>query len=201
MATQGDVAIAYARAQIGKPYVWASAGPDGFDCSGLVYAAYRAAGVKLGRTTYQQVFDGVPVKSEADLKPGDLRFPDAGHVQLYVGNGQIIEAPQQGENVRQTKVWGPFWAGRRVADTGTALPGGVETTGYQTTGLTDTFSGLEQFFSKLGQWETWARTGMIIGGGLMVIWGLYSLAGRTPIQQLETLTGVATKVAKSGSNG
>jgi cell wall-associated NlpC family hydrolase len=108
-----DSAIAFARAQIGKPYVWGATGPNGFDCSGLIQAAYKYAGVSLPRTTFQQIFSGREV-SKADLIAGDLIFPDAGHVQIYVGDGQVIESPQAGENVRQTAVWG-FWRARRVA--------------------------------------------------------------------------------------
>lgn len=113
---QADAAIAFARAQIGKPYEFGEEGPNGFDCSGLVYAAYNSAGVHLGRTTVQQIFDGSEV-SRSELAPGDLLFPDPGHVQLYVGNNEVIEAPHSGAFVRETAVWG-FWRARRVADPG-----------------------------------------------------------------------------------
>lgn len=95
-----DKAIAFALAQVGKPYVWGATGPDAYDCSGLIYAAYRAAGyMAITRTTYTQIGQGTPIANGNEL-PGDLIFPDAGHVIMYIGNGQIVEAPHTGENVR-----------------------------------------------------------------------------------------------------
>ena len=170
--TQADEAIAFARAQIGKPYAWGHTGPDSYDCSGLVYAAYESAGVKLGRTTIQQIADGVAVKSEAELLPGDLRFPDAGHVQLSVGNGQIIEAPTQGENVRQTSAWGSFFAGRRVA-----MPGSSIAT--EDVSLSGGVSQVETLFNKLTDPETYIRAGMILGGIVLVVMGLLMVTGKT----------------------
>jgi cell wall-associated NlpC family hydrolase len=64
-------AILYAVAQLGKPYVWGGTGPVGYDCSGLIMMAYRAAGVSLPRTTFQQVYAGTAVYSFSDLMPGD----------------------------------------------------------------------------------------------------------------------------------
>lgn len=106
-------AIAFARAQLGKPYRWGATGPNAFDCSGLVQASYRAAGVKLPRTTYQQVLVGHRV-TKAQLAPGDLVFPDPGHVQMYLGGGQIIESPHTGAKVRIMPL-GPVWQARRIA--------------------------------------------------------------------------------------
>jgi hypothetical protein len=108
-----DLAVRYALAQVGKPYVFATAGPDSFDCSGLVYAAYKAAGYSaITRSTYTQVLQGSPVE-QSQLGAGDLVFPDAGHVQIYVGGGQVCEAPHSGANVRVVNLWG-FWAARRL---------------------------------------------------------------------------------------
>ena len=113
------VAIAFARAQIGKPYRWGGTGPDAYDCSGLVQAAYKSAGVNLPRTTTLMLTVGKPV-AKADLAPGDLVFPDPGHVQLYTGGGNQVEAPRAGENVVERPMWG-FMTARRVAgDGGTA---------------------------------------------------------------------------------
>lgn len=94
-------AISYARGAIGKPYVWGATGPDGFDCSGLTQAAWRAAGVALPRTTYTQINAGRRV-SRSQLAPGDLVFFYSGisHVGLYVGGGQMIHAPRPGAGVR-----------------------------------------------------------------------------------------------------
>lgn len=105
-------AIAFAEAQIGKPYVFGATGPNSYDCSGLVEKACEAGGVHIGRTTYEQIFNGTEV-SRSDLAPGDLLFPDPGHVQLYIGSNKVIEAPHTGAYVRETTVWG-FWRARRV---------------------------------------------------------------------------------------
>lgn len=107
-----QAAIGFALAQVGKPYQWGATGPDSFDCSGLTMAAYAAAGVQLSRTTYTQVLEGTAV-AEGELLPGDLVFPDPGHVQIYLGNGYVIEAPFTGSQVRVVPMWG-FWAARRV---------------------------------------------------------------------------------------
>jgi cell wall-associated NlpC family hydrolase len=93
-------AVAFARAQIGKPYVWGATGPSAFDCSGLTQAAWAAAGVALPRTTYEQINAGTRVSS-SQLQPGDLVFYYSGisHVGIYVGGGQIIHAPHPGAAV------------------------------------------------------------------------------------------------------
>jgi len=100
-------AISFALRQVGKPYQWGSAGPDAYDCSGLVYAAYAAAGIRIARTTFGWRADG-PQISLSQLQPGDLLFSpgsdgtpeNPGHVVMYLGGGQIIQAPQTGENVQ-----------------------------------------------------------------------------------------------------
>jgi cell wall-associated NlpC family hydrolase len=90
-------AIAYAVAQIGKPYLWGGVGPRSFDCSGLTMRAWQAAGVDIPRTSETQWAD-LPHVPVSDLQPGDLviYFHDASHVALYVGDGAIIEAPHPG---------------------------------------------------------------------------------------------------------
>ncbi|MFJ8946959.1 NlpC/P60 family protein [Streptomyces sp. NPDC102395] len=104
--TKAAKALAYARAQIGKPYVWGATGPDSYDCSGLTKAAWKAAGVSLPRTTYDQVGAGTAV-SVADARPGDLIFfyDDVTHVGLYIGNGMMIHAPKPGTYVREESVF------------------------------------------------------------------------------------------------
>ncbi|MFB7506752.1 C40 family peptidase [Streptomyces broussonetiae] len=99
-------AIAFARAQIGKPYVWGATGPGSYDCSGLTQAAWKAAGVTLPRTTYDQVNVGTTV-SLANARPGDLIFfyDDISHVGLYIGNGMMIHAPKPGAYVREESVY------------------------------------------------------------------------------------------------
>jgi peptidoglycan DL-endopeptidase CwlO len=106
-----QTAIAYAEAQLGKPYLWGADGPDAFDCSGLVYAAYKSAGIVIGRTTYQWSQDGQAVPL-SKIEPGDLLFyagsdgsaTDPGHVVMYIGGGQVIQAPQTGELVQTDPV-------------------------------------------------------------------------------------------------
>ncbi|MFF0433192.1 NlpC/P60 family protein [Streptomyces sp. NPDC004327] len=94
-------AIAFAEAQLGKPYVWGATGPSAYDCSGLTQAAWRAAGVSLPRTTYTQINAGTRV-SRSELAPGDLVFFYSGisHVGLYIGGGRMIHAPRPGAPVR-----------------------------------------------------------------------------------------------------
>ncbi|MGW4165136.1 C40 family peptidase, partial [Streptomyces sp. NPDC004788] len=94
-------AIAFAEAQLGKPYVWGATGPSAYDCSGLTQAAWRAAGVSLPRTTYTQINAGRRV-SRSELAPGDLVFFYSGisHVGLYIGGGRMIHAPRPGAPVR-----------------------------------------------------------------------------------------------------
>lgn len=100
-ASVADKAIAFARAQLGDPYVWGATGPDSWDCSGLTQAAYRAAGVTLPRTTGEQVDVGSRV-SESNLQPGDLIFfySDHSHVGIYIGGGEMIHAPHTGTVVK-----------------------------------------------------------------------------------------------------
>jgi peptidoglycan DL-endopeptidase CwlO len=99
--------IAYAKAQIGKPYLWGGTGPDAFDCSGLVMMAYQAAGVSIARTSQDQ-WATEPRVPASQVEPGDLVFfagadgtPAApGHVGLVIGNGQMVEAYAAGFPVR-----------------------------------------------------------------------------------------------------
>ncbi|MGW2239427.1 NlpC/P60 family protein [Streptomyces sp. NPDC001759] len=105
-ATKAAKAIAFARAQIGKPYVWGATGPGSYDCSGLTQAAWKAAGVTLPRTTYDQVNAGTTV-SLTDAQPGDLVFfyDDISHVGIYIGNGMMIHAPKPGAYVREESIY------------------------------------------------------------------------------------------------
>lgn len=115
---KGAEAVAFAKAQIGKPYVFGATGPGSYDCSGLTQAAWAAAGVQLDRTSQAQFDDGVPVSS-SDLEPGDLVFfygdpPD--HVAIYVGNGVVIHAPHPGESVQYAQLSSmPYVGARRPA--------------------------------------------------------------------------------------
>lgn len=106
-------AIAFATAQIGKPYRFGATGPAAFDCSGLVQASWKAGGYNLLRTSQLMAADPrLKTVSQAALQPGDLVYPDLGHVQLYVGNGQVIEAANPSVPIRQVALWGFFTANR-----------------------------------------------------------------------------------------
>nr|WP_033280091.1 C40 family peptidase [Streptomyces sp. NRRL F-525] len=98
-------AVAFARAQVGKPYVWGAAGPGSYDSSGLTQAAWKAAGVTLPRVITDQANAGTTV-SLADAQPGDLVFfhDDITHVGVYVGDGTMIHAPKPGAYVREEPV-------------------------------------------------------------------------------------------------
>ncbi|MFG2475283.1 NlpC/P60 family protein [Streptomyces fagopyri] len=111
-AAKAGKAIAFARAQVGKPYVWGATGPGSYDCSGLTQAVWKAAGVTLPRTTYDQVNAGTTVSLSA-IEPGDLVFfyDDISHVGLYIGNGMMIHAPKPGAYVREESI---FYAGESI---------------------------------------------------------------------------------------
>ncbi|MFF8725453.1 NlpC/P60 family protein [Streptomyces sp. NPDC015171] len=104
-ATKARKAIAFARAQLGKPCVWGAAGPGSYDCSGLTQAAWKSAGVTLPRTAREQAAAGTPVPA-AQARPGDLVFfhDDVSHVGLCTGDGMMIHAPRPGAYVREEPV-------------------------------------------------------------------------------------------------
>jgi cell wall-associated NlpC family hydrolase len=97
--SRAGIAVRAALSRLGRPYVWGATGPDTFDCSGLTQWSYARAGIHLDRTTYQQIHDGIPVP-RAQVRPGDLVFPHAGHVQISIGNNQVVEAPHAGATVQ-----------------------------------------------------------------------------------------------------
>ncbi|WP_405114973.1 NlpC/P60 family protein [Micromonospora sp. NBC_01405] len=99
------VAVKFACAQIGKPYVWGAEGPNSYDCSGLMLAAWAKAGVSLPHNAAQQRSVTARV-SRADLRPGDLVFyyADLHHVGMYVGGGWVVHASQAGQPVKMKRV-------------------------------------------------------------------------------------------------
>jgi cell wall-associated NlpC family hydrolase len=106
-----SAAVASALAQVGKPYKWGASGPDAFDCSGLVYHAYKNAGLPFPRTT-AALLAHLPFArsvSLSALEPGDLIFygNPIHHVAIYTGNGRIVHAPHTGSNVSTGTVAGP----------------------------------------------------------------------------------------------
>ena len=104
--TAGGVALDWALAQVGTPYVWGGETPGvGFDCSGLTQAAYRAAGISLPRTAQAQFDAGQPVLAGTALQPGDLLFfgrstAEVTHVGIYAGSGEMVDAPHASAAVR-----------------------------------------------------------------------------------------------------
>lgn len=105
-AAGADAAIAEARRQLGKPYEYGGSGPDTFDCSGLTSWAWRAGGKSLSHSSRAQWSETSRV-SMGDIAPGDLLFYGSPihHVGLYVGDGQMIEAPETGKNVRYASIY------------------------------------------------------------------------------------------------
>ena len=99
-------AVSQAKAQLGKPYEWAAAGPDKFDCSGLTMYVWAKAGKQLPHNAAAQ-YNATARVAIADLQPGDLVFfgSDLHHVGIYVGSGQMIDAPQTGEVVRYDSIF------------------------------------------------------------------------------------------------
>jgi cell wall-associated NlpC family hydrolase len=170
-----DVAIKYALNQVGKPYVWGASGPNAFDCSGLVYAAFKHAGYHFpaGRpTTGTLITMGHSIK-KSQLKPGDLVFPDPGHVQIYIGNGQVVEAVEPGIALRTHAMWG-FWRARRLVKPGqVAHP---ENQG-KAQGIINAFSSLSTFANMLTSGELWIRLGAGAIGAILLGYVLYKVIG------------------------
>jgi len=100
-SSQADKAVAFAYNQLGCPYVYGGTGPctSGFDCSGLTMESWAAAGVSIPRTSYDQ-WNSLPHVSLSSVQPGDILVMwGAGHVAIYVGHNQFIQAPQPGQDV------------------------------------------------------------------------------------------------------
>jgi cell wall-associated NlpC family hydrolase len=112
------LAVAFARSQLGKPYVWGAAGPSAYDCSGLTMAAYRRAGVWLPRVSRAQ-WNAGPRVGLGGLAPGDLVFfayntadpATIHHVGIYIGGGGMVEAPYSGASVRVASIGRPDYIG------------------------------------------------------------------------------------------
>ena len=109
-------AVSFALAQVGKAYEWGATGPDAYDCSGLMVAAYQSVGVGLPRTSDAMMSAGYAV-SYADLQPGDLIISyGGGHVGMYIGNGQMVHSSTYGVGVIVSSLSGyTIDAMRRVA--------------------------------------------------------------------------------------
>lgn len=114
-AAQGAAAVAWAVDKVGTAYGWGAAGPEAFDCSGLTSKAWAAAGLSINRTSRDQ-YRQVRKISYASMRPGDLIFwgrdgsdpGSIGHVAMFIGNGQVVEAPRPGVAVRVADI---RWSG------------------------------------------------------------------------------------------
>jgi peptidoglycan DL-endopeptidase CwlO len=115
--TVGAVALRYALTRRGDPYVWGAAGPNAFDCSGLVVWAFAQEGIALPHYTGSLWDSGMHV-SRSDLEPGDLVFffQDISHVGMYIGNGLMVDAPTQGQDVQVQAIdWSIYVGAVRIA--------------------------------------------------------------------------------------
>ncbi|MER5431246.1 NlpC/P60 family protein [Streptomyces sp. NPDC002588] len=102
---EGERAVRYAVRQIGKPYEWGAEGPTSYDCSGLASQAWNHAGTPIPRTSQEQ-WARLPRVPLGELRPGDLviYFPEATHVAVYLGEGEVIQAPRTGEEIRVSPI-------------------------------------------------------------------------------------------------
>lgn len=112
----GDIALDHAKQKVGAMYSWGAAGPQTFDCSGLVQWAFKQAGIKLPRTSFEQSHVGAPVAYE-NLRPGDIVITNGGgHVGIYAGDGKLLNAVQSGSPVTYTNLHAKdVMTARRVA--------------------------------------------------------------------------------------
>ena len=125
-------AVALARSRIGSPYVWGAAGPDSFDCSGLVQWVFGQLGIAAPRTAQAQYDWATPVTVEA-MQPGDLVFYEhtypsserITHVGIYVGGGLVVMAPQAGDFVKEVAFNDPYWSSH-FAGVGRTYAGGIQ---------------------------------------------------------------------------
>ena len=111
----GAQALKWALTKLGDPYVWGGAGPDDFDCSGLVMWSYAQVGISLEHFTGDQWNEGEHI-SQSEIEPGDLLFFfDLDHVGMYIGSGLMVDAPTQGQVVQvQPVLWGSFDGAVRI---------------------------------------------------------------------------------------
>lgn len=133
MAVSGQAIVDYLKQFIGTPYKWGGQGPGGFDCSGLLVYGFQHFGIKLQRTTYNQIGEGQAIGIKG-LGVGDLVFfeTDGGtkgpdHVGIYMGNGKMLHAPRPGKAVEITDMTSGYWVdrfagGRRMS--GVSVQGG-----------------------------------------------------------------------------
>lgn len=188
--------IRFALSQLGKPYLWGANGPNSYDCSGLMVAAYATVGKSLPRTTEAMIADNnLLTVNKGQLQPGDLVFPNSGHVQMYLGGGKVVEAPRTGLNIRVTAL-GDVMTAKRVttpspADwSSTPISGTVPVSDVTNAGLGDVAGGLlglgaSEVSEAVGKGFTTALknmlaplmelaklVGLTVGGGILIAGGI-----------------------------
>ena len=117
--TIGNKIASLAQSQLGAPYRYGGASPNGFDCSGLVYYTHKQIGIPTPRTSHAQFNFAQPVKINL-LESGDVIFfkinrQKISHVGIYVGNGQFIHAPTSGKMVSMNYLNDPYWSSRIIS--------------------------------------------------------------------------------------
>jgi cell wall-associated NlpC family hydrolase len=112
VSTRARTVINYALAQRGKQYCWGGSGPYCFDCSGLVMASFLRIGIRLPHQSGSMLRYGTRI-SRSQLRPGDIVWPQYGHVAIYLGNNRIIHASNPRTDVLVSSLYG-FYAARRV---------------------------------------------------------------------------------------
>ena len=109
----GQDIVNEAKNHLNKPYKYGAAGPNSFDCSGLVVYVFGKFGISLPHGTKYLIGKGSKVGSKGELRAGDLIFPHSGHVGIAMGDGNMIHAPHTGDVVRIAPIK-KFYAGRRI---------------------------------------------------------------------------------------
>jgi hypothetical protein len=209
----GNVAVLAVKAalsQVGVKYTWGGATPQaGFDCSGLVLWSYGQAGLPgLPHYTGAQILLGQPISTSDRTKwqVGDLIFPDLGHVQLYVGQGMVVESPKPGSHVQQVSEWTSSLVGvRRLVGTAPAnynpATGAAATaSGGTAVATTDPNCAIKIFGACLWQ-DGWSRAvlgGLYVGAGSLLMLGAFILmtAGTKKGQEVLSKTGPAGQALK-----
>jgi hypothetical protein len=169
-----EPAVKFALAQVGKPYVFGASGPNSFDCSGLTMRAFQQVGINMPHYTGSQIGYGVSV-TKPGLQRGDLIFPDPGHVQIYLGNNMVVEAPHSGANVRVVNMWG-FYAARRLGTDSGSDPGINNTTLISIPNPIDVYNQIKDVidsadntFKWLSNSHNWYRILLVVFGAFLVI--------------------------------
>lgn len=175
MGSARQTAVDWARAQIGKPYVFGATGPNSFDCSGLTQGAYKAAGISIPRIASAQYLAGTKTDTP---QPGDLVFwwseGTIGHVGLYIGGGRMIAAPQPGESVKEQAVYGTP-AGYRTYP---GMSGDVQASGAtdaQSVGLLSGVSSAGKIVQFLTSTKGMTRIAMVAVGITLCVVGVSQL--------------------------